>query len=134
MDVLSIGYWREEPKHSYKKPKSNTITYISLSNPYTYSNTHSYTHKMAEVNLIAETSRTDCAASPTFVPERKRPRLEEQEEQELKVAGFSLSAIEEMRQTRDAELLSEPIDQQLRQFQVLDEVATASEEDESGER
>ncbi|KAH8360231.1 hypothetical protein KR093_011436, partial [Drosophila rubida] len=61
---------------------------------------------------------------------RKRPRLEE-EEQALKVAGFSLSAIAEMRQTRDAELLSEPLDQQLRQFQVLDEVATASEEDES---
>jgi len=56
------------------------------------------------------------------------------EEQELKVAGFSLSAIEEMRHTRDVELLSEPIDQQLRQFQVLDEVATASEEDDSGER
>lgn len=63
---------------------------------------------------------------------RKRPRLDE--EQELKVAGFSLSAIEEMRQTRDAELLSEPIDQQLRQFQVLDEVGTASEDDDSGKR
>lgn len=63
----------------------------------------------------------------------KRPRLDE-EEQALKVAGFSLSAIEEMRQTRDAELLSEPIDQQLRQFQVLDEVGTASDDDDSGER
>ncbi|KAH8232161.1 hypothetical protein KR032_001142, partial [Drosophila birchii] len=57
----------------------------------------------------------------------KRPRLED-EEQELKVAGFSLSAIEEMRQTRDNELQSEPMDQQLRQFQVLDEVGSASDE------
>ncbi|TDG48444.1 hypothetical protein AWZ03_005189 [Drosophila navojoa] len=63
-------------------------------------------------------------------PSCKRPRLDE-EEQALKVAGFSLSAIEEMRQTRDAELLSEPIDQQLRQFQVLDEVGTASDDDDS---
>ncbi|EDW24165.1 GL23988 [Drosophila persimilis] len=61
---------------------------------------------------------------------RKRARLED-EEQALKVAGFSLSAIEEMRQTRDAELQSESMDQQLRQFQVLDEIGTASDEDES---
>ncbi|XP_017036884.1 microprocessor complex subunit DGCR8 isoform X1 [Drosophila kikkawai] len=60
-------------------------------------------------------------------PVCKRPRLED-EEQELKVAGFSLSAIEEMRQTRDNELQSEPMDQQLRQFQVLDEVGYASDE------
>ncbi|KAH8356121.1 hypothetical protein KR200_012198, partial [Drosophila serrata] len=57
----------------------------------------------------------------------KRPRLED-EEQELKVAGFSLSAIEEMRQTRDNELQGESMDQQLRQFQVLDEVGSASDE------
>ncbi|BFF92168.1 microprocessor complex subunit DGCR8 [Drosophila madeirensis] len=63
-------------------------------------------------------------------PGRKRARLED-EEQALKVAGFSLSAIEEMRQTRDAELQSESMDQQLRQFQVLDEIGTASDEDES---
>lgn len=126
MDVLSIGYWREEPKHSYKKPKSNQkqlkIAYISLS---------THTHKMAEAaNLIAEASLRSEDAESSTVRERKRPRLD-MEEQELKVAGFSLSAIEEMRHTRDVELLSEPIDQQLRQFQVLDEVATASEEDES---
>ncbi|KAH8284132.1 hypothetical protein KR054_010847 [Drosophila jambulina] len=60
-------------------------------------------------------------------PACKRPRLED-EEQELKVAGFSLSAIEEMRQTRDNELQSEPMDQQLRQFQVLDEVGSASDD------
>ncbi|KAH8258134.1 hypothetical protein KR038_006442, partial [Drosophila bunnanda] len=57
----------------------------------------------------------------------KRPRLED-EEQELKVAGFSLSAIEEMRQTRDNELQGESMDQQLRQFQVLDEVGSASDD------
>ncbi|KAM8704940.1 hypothetical protein ACLKA7_009403 [Drosophila subpalustris] len=82
---------------------------------------------MAEAESAS--SRTSPTASAT-VRACKRPRLDA-EEQELKVAGFSLSAIEEMRQTRDAELLSEPMDQQLRQFQVLDEVATASEEDES---
>ncbi|KAI8045861.1 microprocessor complex subunit DGCR8 isoform X2 [Drosophila gunungcola] len=64
--------------------------------------------------------------------DRKRPRLED-EEQELKVAGFSLSAIEEMRQTRDNELQNEPMDQQLRQFQVLDEVGSGSDEDEESE-
>lgn len=64
----------------------------------------------------------------------KRARVDD-EEQKLKVAGFSLSAIEEMKHTRDVELSSEPKDQQLRKFQVLDELATASEEDdESGER
>ncbi|KAH8332696.1 hypothetical protein KR074_009217 [Drosophila pseudoananassae] len=67
---------------------------------------------------------------PDAGPDRKRPRLED-EEQELKVAGFSLSAIEEMRQTRDNERQSEPMDQQLRQFQVLDEVGSNSDEDES---
>ncbi|KAH8312359.1 hypothetical protein KR044_010411 [Drosophila immigrans] len=71
--------------------------------------------------------QSEDAVDAAVAPRPKRPRMEE-EEQALKVAGFSLSAIEEMRQTRDAELLSEPLDQQLRQFQVLDE---ASEEDES---
>ncbi|XP_068155497.1 microprocessor complex subunit DGCR8 [Drosophila tropicalis] len=60
----------------------------------------------------------------------KRPRLED-DEQALKVAGFSLSAIEEMRHTRDVELQNEPMDQQLRQFQVLDEVGFGSEDDDS---
>ncbi|EDW81522.1 uncharacterized protein Dwil_GK12111 [Drosophila willistoni] len=62
----------------------------------------------------------------------KRPRLED-DEQALKVAGFSLSAIEEMRHTRDVELQNEPMDQQLRQFQVLDEVGFGSEDDDSDE-
>ncbi|XP_017007767.3 microprocessor complex subunit DGCR8 [Drosophila takahashii] len=64
--------------------------------------------------------------------DRKRPRLEE-EQQELKVAGFSLSAIEEMRQTRDNELQNEPMDQQLRQFQVLDEVGSGSDDDDDSD-
>ncbi|EDV52936.1 microprocessor complex subunit DGCR8 [Drosophila erecta] len=77
---------------------------------------------------MAEKPLAECPDSGQV---RKRPRLED-EEQELKVAGFSLSAIEEMRQTRDNELQNEPMDQQLRQFQVLDEVGSGSdEEDES---
>ncbi|KAH8383351.1 hypothetical protein KR009_008067, partial [Drosophila setifemur] len=70
------------------------------------------------------------SSEPESGQDRKRPRLED-EEQKLKVAGFSLSAIKEMRQTRDNELQSEPMDQQLRQFQVLDEVGSGSEEDDS---
>lgn len=95
---------------------------------------------MAEVSLRVEAppvAAVAVAASEDahVAPNRKRPRLDDAEEQKLKVAGFSLSAIEEMKHTRDVELTSEPMDQQLRQFQVLDEVATASEEDdESGER
>ncbi|EDV92769.1 GH18644 [Drosophila grimshawi] len=90
---------------------------------------------MADNNLLAaaapsvENAET---AMSGFVRDLKRPHLDI-EEQELKVAGFSLSAIKEMRQTRDAELMSEPINQQLRQFQVLDEVATASEDDDSND-
>lgn len=94
---------------------------------------------MAEVSLRVEAPPAAVAVAASedalVVPNRKRPRLDDAEEQKLKVAGFSLSAIEEMKHTRDVELTSEPMDQQLRQFQVLDEVATASEEDdESGER
>ncbi|XP_030369479.1 microprocessor complex subunit DGCR8 isoform X2 [Scaptodrosophila lebanonensis] len=80
-----------------------------------------------------EIRTTDDAPTTTpIVNERKRPRLED-DERELKVAGFSLSAIEEMRHTRDVEEQCEPIDQQLRQFQVLDEIGSGSEEDESDE-
>lgn len=84
---------------------------------------------------MAETKSKQAEEPGLMAPQTpcKRLRLDE-EEQALKVAGFSLSAIEEMRQTRDAELLSEPMDQQLRQFQVLDEVGTASDDDESGKR
>ncbi|XP_016949051.1 microprocessor complex subunit DGCR8 [Drosophila biarmipes] len=72
------------------------------------------------------------ADAPEAGQDRKRPRLED-EQQELKVAGFSLSAIEEMRQTRDNELQNEPMDQQLRQFQVLDEVGSGSDEDDESD-
>ncbi|KAH8306368.1 hypothetical protein KR018_009303 [Drosophila ironensis] len=75
-------------------------------------------------------AETVASTLPDAGQSRKRPRLED-EEQELKVAGFSLSAIEEMRQTRDQELQNEPMDQQLRQFQVLDEVGSNSDEDDS---
>ncbi|XP_039496017.1 microprocessor complex subunit DGCR8 isoform X1 [Drosophila santomea] len=78
---------------------------------------------------MAEKPLADCPDSGQL---RKRPRLED-EEQELKVAGFSLSAIEEMRQTRDNELQNEPMDQQLRQFQVLDEVGSGSDEDDESD-
>ncbi|ALC45974.1 pasha [Drosophila busckii] len=83
---------------------------------------------MAEARSVTALPSTNATATPNS---RKRLRNDEAEEQELRGAGFSLSAIEEMRHTRDAELLSEPRNQQLRQFQVLDEVGTASEEDES---
>ncbi|KAH8357439.1 hypothetical protein KR084_006780 [Drosophila pseudotakahashii] len=78
---------------------------------------------------MAEKQKADAADAGQ---DRKRPRLEE-EQQELKVAGFSLSAIEEMRQTRDNELQNEPMDQQLRQFQVLDEVGSGSDEDDDSD-
>ncbi|EDX15141.1 microprocessor complex subunit DGCR8 [Drosophila simulans] len=78
---------------------------------------------------MAEKPLADCPDSGQV---RKRPRLED-EEQELKVAGFSLSAIEEMRRTRDNELQNEPMDQQLRQFQVLDEVGSGSDEDDESD-
>lgn len=78
---------------------------------------------------MAEKQTTD---APEAGQDRKRPRLED-EQQELKVAGFSLSAIEEMRQTRDNELQNEPMDQQLRQFQVLDEVGSGSDEDDESD-
>lgn len=90
---------------------------------------------MAEASLIAEATPAASACQDVGVTSSlKRARVDD-EEQKLKVAGFSLSAIEEMKHTRDVELSAEPKDQQLRKFQVLDELATASEEDdESGER
>lgn len=47
----------------------------------------------------------------------------------MKVAGFSLSAIEEMRNRADEDSNSQSLDQQLRHFQVLDEVGSNSEDD-----
>lgn len=65
----------------------------------------------------------------------KKPRLDEQALQkrasDMKVAGFSLSAIEEMKTRVEEERNVNGIDQQLRQFQVLDEVQ-GSGTDESG--
>lgn len=48
----------------------------------------------------------------------------------MKVAGFSLSAIEEMKSRADADQCNGSLDQQLRQFQVLDEVGSNSDDDE----
>lgn len=48
----------------------------------------------------------------------------------MKVAGFSLSAIEEMRNRADEDSNSQSLDQQLRHFQVLDEVGSNSDDDE----
>lgn len=47
----------------------------------------------------------------------------------MKAAGFSLSAIEEMKSRADEDTYNETLDQQLRQFQVLDEVGSNSEDD-----
>ncbi|XP_073834712.1 microprocessor complex subunit partner of drosha [Musca autumnalis] len=48
----------------------------------------------------------------------------------MKVAGFSLSAIEEMRNRAEEDSNSQTLDQQLRHFQVLDEVGSNSDDDE----
>lgn len=89
---------------------------------------------MAEAMIVEAPPAAAASKDDAVISSLKRARVDD-EEQKLKVAGFSLSAIEEMKHTRDVELSSEPKDQQLRKFQVLDELATASEEDdESGER
>ncbi|KAL9895841.1 microprocessor complex subunit DGCR8 isoform X1 [Glossina fuscipes] len=57
----------------------------------------------------------------------KKPKLD-QHANDMKVA-FSLSAIEEMKQRVDEDNNIEKLDKQLRQFQVIDEVGSNSEED-----
>lgn len=52
--------------------------------------------------------------------------------QAMKVAGFSLSAIEEMRNRAEEDSNSQSLDQQLRHFQVLDEIGSNSEDEEEG--
>lgn len=46
----------------------------------------------------------------------------------MKVAGFSLSAIEEMKSRVGDNQYNEALDQQLRQFQVLDEIGSDDDE------
>lgn len=60
-------------------------------------------------------------------PKCKKPKLD-QHANDMKVA-FSLSAIEEMKQRVDEDNNIEKLDKQLRQFQVIDEVGSNSEED-----
>ncbi|TMW50046.1 hypothetical protein DOY81_004856 [Sarcophaga bullata] len=69
-------------------------------------------------------------------PESKKLKLEttalsavDNHAKAMKVAGFSLSAIEEMRNRADEDSNSQSLDQQLRHFQVLDEVGSNSEDD-----
>lgn len=50
----------------------------------------------------------------------------------MKVAGFSLSAITEMRNRAEEDSNSQSLDQKLRHFQVLDEVGSNSDEEEEG--
>lgn len=70
-------------------------------------------------------------------PECKKPKLMDDTPTSLddhakamKVAGFSLSAIEEMRNRAEEDCNSQTLDQQLRHFQVLDEVGSNSEDEE----
>lgn len=70
------------------------------------------------------------------VPESKKLKLEttassavDDHAKAMKVAGFSLSAIEEMRNRVDEDSNSQILDQQLRHFQVLDEVGSNSDDD-----
>lgn len=70
-------------------------------------------------------------------PESKKIKLQtspmEDHAKAMKVAGFSLSAIEEMRNRADEDSNSQSLDQQLRHFQVLDEVGSNSDDEEEGE-
>ncbi|XP_013108979.2 microprocessor complex subunit DGCR8 isoform X1 [Stomoxys calcitrans] len=73
-------------------------------------------------------------------PENKRVKLTDEAEscqslmddhaKAMKNAGFSLSAIEEMRNRAEEDSNSQALDQQLRHFQVLDEVGSNSDDDE----
>uniref|UniRef100_A0A1I8P6W7 DRBM domain-containing protein n=1 Tax=Stomoxys calcitrans TaxID=35570 RepID=A0A1I8P6W7_STOCA len=73
-------------------------------------------------------------------PESKRVKLMDEAESSqslmddhakaMKNAGFSLSAIEEMRNRAEEDSNSQALDQQLRHFQVLDEVGSNSDDDE----
>lgn len=51
-------------------------------------------------------------------------------ENSMKVAGFSLSAIEELKSRADDDQCNGSMDQKLREFQVLDEVGSNSDDDE----
>lgn len=68
-------------------------------------------------------------------PECKKARLMNESQtldehaKAMKVAGFSLSAIEEMRNRAEEDSNSQTLDQQLRHFQVLDEVNSNSDDE-----
>lgn len=68
-------------------------------------------------------------------PECKKARLMNEPQtldehaKAMKVAGFSLSAIEEMRNRAEEDSNSQTLDQQLRHFQVLDEVNSNSDDE-----
>ncbi|XP_019895156.1 microprocessor complex subunit DGCR8 isoform X1 [Musca domestica] len=77
------------------------------------------------------------AVPEQYGPECKKPKLMDDTPTSLddhakamKVAGFSLSAIEEMRNRAEEDCNSQTLDQQLRHFQVLDEVGSNSEDEE----
>ncbi|XP_055853781.1 microprocessor complex subunit DGCR8 [Episyrphus balteatus] len=67
----------------------------------------------------------------------KKPRMEEaisEHATAMKVAGFSLSAIEEMKNHVDSNKNENSLGQQLREFQVLDEVGSGTEESDGSDQ
>lgn len=74
----------------------------------------------------------------------KKPRIQTTSEGEansiaecasaMKTAGFSLSAIEEMKTRVDSKQAQDSLGQQLREFQVLDEVGSGTEESDGSDR
>ncbi|KAI8124759.1 Microprocessor complex subunit DGCR8 [Lucilia cuprina] len=85
-----------------------------------------------EANNKKQAANSDMAG-----PESKKIKLQtlpssamDDHAKAMKVAGFSLSAIEEMRNRADDDSNSQSLDQQLRHFQVLDEVGSNSDDEE----
>ncbi|XP_037812348.1 microprocessor complex subunit DGCR8 [Lucilia sericata] len=82
-------------------------------------------------------NKKQAASSDMVGPESKKIKLQtspssamDDHAKAMKVAGFSLSAIEEMRNRADDDSNSQSLDQQLRHFQVLDEVGSNSDDEE----
>ncbi|KAM7360981.1 microprocessor complex subunit partner of drosha [Cochliomyia hominivorax] len=86
-----------------------------------------------ETNELSN-KKPSASSSSMAGPESKKIKFEtspvEDHAKAMKVAGFSLSAIEEMRSRADEDSNSQSLDQQLRHFQVLDEVGSNSDDEE----
>lgn len=79
-----------------------------------------------------ETEVRETESSSPMEPATKKPKLDndvDNHAKAMKVAGFSLSAITEMRINAEGDGTNRSLDKQLRQFQVLDEVGSNSEDE-----